>query len=388
MVSEKADVRRIQVLVVDDDNLARSLVMEVLESMGLSCAQAGSGEEAIRWFAEKRADLVLLDIVMPGMDGLETLRVLKEMDPQAMVVMITGQREFNSVVEAMRLGAFDYVSKPFQIPILENSVQRALDRHKMILERDRLVQELQAAKSLLEGEVVRRSGMAAVGTLAAGVAHEFNNLIGAMLGYAELAIRSGESRLQEQAMQVVLKSCARAKHIIGNLLVYARRQQAEPQTCRLSELMENTLALLERDFHKKEIEVHREVLGDDSAFCDPGQIAQVLFSVIDNAREAMHSGGKLTVTIDSTGPDHRIVIADQGVGIPPELLARIFEPFGHRDTLFAGHRIGLGLCVASMILEEHKGRIEIESQLNQGTTVRITLPKKTPSQVLLEKTGR
>ena len=386
-MTEKADDGRVQVLIVDDDNLARTLVVEVTENMGLSCAQAGSGEEAIRWFAEKRADLVLLDIVMPGMDGLETLRVLKEMDPQVMVIMTTGQREFNSVVEAMRLGAFDYVSKPFQIAILENSIRRALDRHEMIMERDRLFEELQAAKGLLQGEVVRRSGMAAVGTLAAGVAHEFNNLIGAMLGYAELAVRSGESRLQEQAIQVVLKSCARAKHIIGNLLVYARRQQAEPQTCRLSELMENTLALLERDFHKKEIEICREYFGDDSAFCDPGQIAQVLFTVIDNAREAMYSGGKLIVTIDSTGPDHRIVIADQGIGIPPEFLARIFEPFAYRDTLIAGHRIGLGLCVASMILQEHKGHIEIESRLNQGTTVRISLPKKTPSQVLFKKTA-
>lgn len=363
-----------KVLVVDDDRLVRSLLTQVLSEMGLPCVEAGSGEEAIRYLADGHADLVLLDIIMTGMDGLETLRVVREIKPTLPVIMTTGERKFDSVIEAMRLGAFDYVVKPFQVPILQSSIRRALDRRDMILEREELIRDLEQAKGYLENEVVRRSGLAAVGSLAAGVAHEFNNLMGAMVGYAELALRSKDPRLQEQASRVVLKSCNRAKHITGNLLAFAHRQQARRERCRLSALFDNTLALLEREFHKQKITVTTEFTDDDTALCDAGQISQVFFNVLNNARQAMPEGGKLSIRIDTTDDKHMIVIADEGVGIPRDLLETIFEPFASRGRP-GTERIGLGLPVARTILENHKGSIEIESEVGRGTTMTIHLPR-------------
>ncbi|MFH1742453.1 MAG: response regulator [bacterium] len=373
-----------KILIVDDDLMARNLVRDVLTYMGLNCVEAKGGEEAVRWLAENSVDLVLLDIVMPGMDGLETLRVIREMQPDLPVIMLTGEHKFDNVIEAMRLGAFDYVTKPFQLPILEKSVQRALDQQGMVRERERLIQELQQAKHYLEDEVVRRSGLATIGSLAAGVAHEFNNLIGAMIGYAELAVRSGDERLKEQTIQVVLKSCARAKQITGNLLVYARRQRAKPQMCRLSELLDNALALLERDFRKRNIKVVREVTEAHSTMCDPGQIAQVFFGVLDNAKEAMPEGGNISVRMMEANHECAISIADEGVGIPPDVLDRIFEPFAARGCVAGKERIGLGLSVAAMILDDHKGRIEIDSEVGRGTTVTIHLPIVSTSPVANE----
>jgi len=365
-----------RVLVVDDDRVARIVLCDVVRSMGLDCAEAASGEEAVQSLAENPVDLVLLDIVMPGMDGLETLRCLKQINPELLVIMSTGQREFETPVEAMRLGAFDYVTKPFQVPILEASIRRAIRHYEMVAERRELVRELQEAKGYLEEEVVRRSGLAAIGSLASSVAHEFNNLIGAMLGYAELASRTEDIELTKQALQVVQRSCSRAKHITSNLLVFARRQHTSRQVCRLTELLENTLALLERDFGKREIKVSKEFEGEHTVLCDPGQISQVLFSVLDNARHAMSNGGTLTIRTETTENEEVIVVSDQGVGIPPDLLESVFEPFAVRGTQAGSDRIGLGLSVAKTIMDNHGGTIEIDSEVDKGTTVTIRLPHK------------
>jgi signal transduction histidine kinase len=191
-----------------------------------------------------------------------------------------------------------------------------------------------------------------------------------------LALRSEDARLTEQALRVVLKSCDRAKHITGNLLVFARRQQATREKCRLSVLLDNTLALLEWEFRKQEIAVAREVVGDDTALCDPGQISQVFFNVLDNARQAMPQGGTVSIRIETSDEKQTIVIADDGVGIPRDLLEGIFEPFASCGDS-KRERIGLGLPVAKTILESHQGRIEVESEEGQGTTVTLHLPQKT-----------
>ncbi len=367
---------RPRVLIVDDNRMARTVMRDVVASMGLEYAEASSGEEAIRSVADIPVHLVLLDIVMPGMDGLETLRCLKQIKPDLLVIMSTVQREFETPVEAMRLGAFDYVTKPFQVPILETSIRRAIQHYEMIVERYELVRQLQEAKGYLEEEVVRRSGLAAVGSLASGVAHEFNNLIGAMLGYAELASRTEDRELTQQALEVIQRSCNRAKHITSNLLVFARRQHTTRQVCRLTEILDNTLALLERDFNKREIEVVKEFEGDHTVFCDPGQISQVIFNVLDNARQAMSGGGHLTIRIQSVANDEVIVVSDEGIGIPSDLLENVFEPFAARRNQTGTERIGLGLSVAKTIMDSHEGTIEIESEVDQGTTVTIRLPQK------------
>jgi two-component system NtrC family sensor kinase len=227
-------------------------------------------------------------------------------------------------------------------------------------------------------ELVQSSKLAAIGTLAAGVAHEFNNLLAAISGHTELALISDEMDEIKRSLQVVVDTVDRAKGITSNLLTFARRREPRMEKADVREAVESPLTLLERDLQKSGIEVVRKFSEVPQIVCDSGQISQVCLNMLTNARDAMiDKGGILTVEIGRDGDDVLIGFSDTGTGIKDGILEKLFEPFVTSKGALGGGTIagtGLGLSVAHGIVTSHGGTIDVDTESGRGSTFTVRLP--------------
>ncbi|NWG19927.1 MAG: response regulator [Chloroflexi bacterium] len=243
------------------------------------------------------------------------------------------------------------------------------------VERVRLFTELQVKQD----ELVRSSKLAALGTFAAGIGHEFNNLLAGVLGHAQLGLSSDSVAEKNEALEVAVRMCLRGRSITSGLLTFARRRSTQHELTRLSDLIRETATLVERELGKENIVVELHLHEVPPTLCDPGQIAQVLLNLITNARDAMREKGSGTITIELNrhGPRIELAVSDTGCGIPPEMIDQIFQPFvTTKGAMNASSTpgTGLGLAISHGIIEGHGGTIRVRSIVGQGTTMIVTLP--------------
>jgi signal transduction histidine kinase len=242
------------------------------------------------------------------------------------------------------------------------------------VENARLFDELRRKQN----ELIQSSKLAAVGTFAAGIAHEFNNLLGSMLGYAELGYGVDDLEEKNHSLDVVIQACRRGRSITRGLLTFARRQEHQRAMANLTDAIDETLALVEIDLRKSHIELVRHVEPVPSTICDLGQLAQVVLNLITNARDAMKPlGGRLTIGLCERRGWLELSVSDTGSGIPEEIRDKIFEPFVTTKGALGGSQTpgtGLGLSVSYGIVQEHGGAIAVESAIGRGTTMTVRLP--------------
>lgn len=232
---------------------------------------------------------------------------------------------------------------------------------------------------LLRQQLLRAQRLCSVGTLASSVAHEFNNILTTIINYAKLGLRpqcSEASRLE--ALEKILKGGQRAATIVGGMLGYARNQTVQRELTDLITLIEDVLLLCEKDLSKHQVKVEKKYHGRPQAPIIRGQIEQILLNLIINARQAMPGGGRLTVEVRANSASHlaEIRISDTGVGIAPDKLRMIFDPFyTTKEPDDEGHGgNGLGLSVCRQIIEQHQGRIRVESIVGKGSKFTVKLP--------------
>ena len=227
-------------------------------------------------------------------------------------------------------------------------------------------------------ELIESSKLAAVGTLAAGVAHEFNNLMAAISGHAELGLVSDDMDEIKRSLQVVVQTVDRAKRITTNLLTFARKREPRMELADITQAVGNPLELMQRDLEKSDIRLVRKFSDVPAIVCDAGQISQVCLNLLTNARDAMlPDGGTLTVEIKRDDQDVLIAFTDTGTGIPPHILDNLFKPFVTTKGPLGGGEMagsGLGLSVSDGIIKNHGGTIDVETELGKGSTFTIRLP--------------
>jgi signal transduction histidine kinase len=230
----------------------------------------------------------------------------------------------------------------------------------------------------LRQQLLQAQKLSSVGALASSVAHEFNNILTTIINYARLALRNTDEAARGQALEKILKGSQRAATIINSMLGFARNTSSQRQLTDLVALVEEVLVLTDKDLSKHRIQVEKKYVGRPHAWVVPAQIEQVLLNLIINARQAMPRGGHLKIEVRENARTQlaEVRVADTGVGIPAERLRLIFEPFyttkepdanGHGGT-------GLGLSVCRQIIEQHHGRIRVESLVGKGSTFTVKLP--------------
>ncbi|GAB4112690.1 MAG: ATP-binding protein [Roseiflexaceae bacterium] len=265
-----------------------------------------------------------------------------------------------------------------QIRGLDADEQRVLaafaHQAAITLENARLFDELRHKQV----ELVQSSKLAAVGTFAAGIAHEFNNLLGSMLGYAELGYGANDLAEKNRSLDVVIQACRRGRGITRGLLTFARRQEHARSLSDLTDAVNETLTLVEIDLRKSKINVVRQFEPLPLTMCDLGQLSQVVLNLITNARDAMKpGGGTLTITLRDRQNQIELSVSDTGCGIPPEMVDKIFEPFVTTKGALGGSQTpgtGLGLSVSYGIIKEHGGTISVTSEVGRGTTMTVLIP--------------
>jgi two-component system, NtrC family, sensor kinase len=230
-----------------------------------------------------------------------------------------------------------------------------------------------------QDELVRSSKLAALGTFSAGIAHEFNNLLAGILGYAQLGLLSDDVAEKNEALDVAARACLRGRGITTSLLTFARRSDPQRALSQIRDAVEETLALVERELGKLNIRVERRLQPVPLTICDLGQIGQVLLNLITNARDAMltQDGGVITIELAQRGSQIELVVSDTGSGIPDHLLQQVFQPFMTTKGALGGSTTpgtGLGLAISYGIVEGHGGTISVASTVGRGTTMTVRLP--------------
>lgn len=231
----------------------------------------------------------------------------------------------------------------------------------------------------LRQQLMRAQRLSSVGTLASSVAHEFNNILTTIINYAKLGLRPDcTEAARVQSLEKILKGSQRAATIINSMLGFARNYSTQREQTDLGSLVEEVLLLTEKDLSKHHVQVETKFFGRPQAPVVRAQIEQVLLNLIINARQAMPRGGQLRIEVrdNATTKMAEIRISDSGIGIPPEQLRMIFEPFyTTKEPDDQGHGgSGLGLSVCRQIIEQHHGRIRVESLVGKGSKFTVKLP--------------
>ena len=245
------------------------------------------------------------------------------------------------------------------------------------------VAELTQQLAVCKQQLLQTQKMAALGELVSTTTHEFNNVLMTILNYARHGQRHKDEPTRDKSFEKILTAAQRAANITASILAVARNRSGNFEPTKLKPLIEDALVLLERELSKYRISVELHLADVPDALAQGNQIQQVLLNLLINARQAMQSGGTVTIRLehDAAAGTVDLIVRDTGCGIPADKLPRIFDPYfttkpGPDETGKGG--TGLGLSSCRQIIEAHRGRIRVESTIGKGTQFTIKLPVAKP----------
>jgi two-component system cell cycle sensor histidine kinase/response regulator CckA len=368
----------IHILHLEDNPDDAELVQSILEDGGLTCETVlVEDEEAfVEALDERGFDLMLADYSVPKFDGLSALLMVRVKQPDLPVIFVSGMLGEQLVIDSLTAGARDYILKK-SLARLVPAVQRTLQE---VEKRDERRQ--------LEAQSVEGQKMEVIGQLAAGVAHDFNNILAVIIGYCEL-LRSDlpPASPQLKYAEEIRHASERAAGLTRRLLIACRKQTVQPTVLNLNDVMEDMNQMLRRLIDAN-IEMTL-VPGDISSVnIDSGYVGQVLMNLVVNARDAMPYGGDLTIATADVAVDEdctdsymsmfpgdyvMLSVSDTGTGMTDEVKERLFEPLFTTKPL--GKGTGLGLSTCKKIIHQSGGHISVRTASGKGTTFEVYLPR-------------
>src|SRR5258707_1925881 len=413
---EYAESHDRRILIVGDEESVLNFFADYL-SETYSCATAANAQEALEILALEPFALVLTDMQMPGLSGIELLRRITEHYKDTAVIIVSGIARTQRVMDAIRVGASDYLIKPCDLDVLTISVERALERRMLLRNARRYKHDLEHRNDelarqkcemvRLQAQVLQTEKMASLGQMAAGVAHELNNPAGfiysnidLLKGYIERleSCLSGYDQLELPAaalarigaikqandydnivadLESILSDCQigaeRIRDVVQNLRLFSRLDEAEVKKVDLNEGIESTLRLLSEYYRAGRIGLIRDYGEIPPVNCYAAQLNQVWMNLLANAAQAVgNDAGEVRITTRCEGRTVLVSVSDSGPGISTEQMKKIFDPFFTTNPV--GEGTGLRLSISHGIIERHGGKIEIESNPGTRTTFTISLP--------------
>ncbi len=375
---EPEQIKNIRLLLVDDEAQFRSTLAKRLQKRGVVALQAGSGEECLSILEDHPMDVVVLDVKMPGISGIDALSQITERHAETEVILLTGHAATQDGVEGIKSGAYDYLTKPVEFDHLLGKIIQAYE--KILGEKQQ--KEAAEYRARTKQQMIATERLAALGTLAAGIAHEINNplaIINESAGYLESLLQKQEyadmprKAVFEKALKNIGGSVGRARNITHQLLGNVRKTKPILTDVDAFELVLETAQLIKKEAQEKEIVVDLRTAEDlKPILTDPNQVRQVLINLISNAIHATPQQGRISVEVAPTAGGISIAVSDTGTGVPKEHLEKIFEPFF--STKAPGEGTGLGLFVTREIVEKLGGTVEVMSRMGQDTRFTVYIP--------------
>ena len=361
-----------RILVCDDNVDFLKVVAEMLKTHGHEPVMAKTGNQALQKAAKLSPDVVLLDYRLPDMDGAEVLRELRRIDDKLPIIIMTGFGHEKLAAKVIKLGAMDYLVKPFKSSELLQSVEHTVQQ----AEEERQKTELE--KFVFWGKLFPM------------VAHEIRTPLHSIGGALTLIkSRHPGDETTVRALQIIHEEIVRLNEFVNQCLDFSRPPAREAlTTIDLNETVNSCVQLIAPFLttEAKQVTVEKKLEKTlPSVFGNPYEIKQVLINLLKNAVEAIPTSGRIVVETVHRKDEPRefadIRVLDTGVGIKQEDLAELFTPFFSKKR----SGIGLGLAICKKIIEEnHRGRIRVESKPSKGTTITVTLPVERPEEGLQE----
>lgn len=375
------DKSEAKILVIDDEEGIQRGCLRALEPAGYHVEAVGSLAEGRQHLDQGRFDLLLLDVMLPDGKGIDLLPYVRSLDPEMVVIVITGFATVELAVQAIREGAYDFIAKPFTKEVLQVTVEQGLEKRHLSLDAKRLQQVEREAQELAheKEEMERLNEFKTSFTLM--VAHELRAPVSALLSFLRTMRRGFVS--PEKQDEILDRSIDRAEELldlVNDLLSLAAARQIspsdEPEPIDVCLILEEMAPLLQTQADEKNIALNLELNDSPLVRGHSDQIGQLWMNLISNAIKYTPEGGKVSIQVYAE--DGWVVgsVMDSGIGIEPDLKERIFDDFYRTPRAKAFNRLGtgLGLTLVKQIVERHGGCIEVQSEPGEGSRFTFKLP--------------
>lgn len=373
-----------QILLVDDEKPTLEMLGLLLRSYGYRVLTAENAAEGLEIFRKEGPPVVLTDIKMPGMDGIELLRRIKSESPETEIIMITGHGDLELAIQSLKHDATDFITKPINVDVLEIALKRANERMSFRREIREYTENLERLVEEKTRELLEAERLVAVGQTVAGLAHAIKNISGHLRGGAFVLEKGFELKNEKylrQGWDMVKGNVSRISNMAIDLLNYSKERKPNYQLCCPNRIMEEVVELMQPSALEHHITLQKSLdEGLPQVWLDPEGIhrclANLLTNAIDACREAGSRNRRPEILVRSLKPEGWAVgyqIEDNGCGMDEETRNQVFRLFfstkGSRGT-------GLGLMMTKKIIDEHGGVIELESEKDRGTRFYIRLPER------------
>jgi len=366
------------ILLVDDEEDIREVVGMSLADIGYTVHTAENGEKALALFRSLIPPIVLTDIKMPGLDGIELLQQIKRENPETEVVMITGHGDMDLAIKSLKYEATDFITKPINVEALEIALKRVRER---IIMRRQLKTYTENLEALVREKTELQDHLSSLGLMIGSISHAIKGLLTGLDGGMYLldsGFRKENKDRIEEGWETVKLMVERIRKLILDILYYAKQRDLKWERVDAIRFATDVATVIEPKMSDCNIAFGRNFDETAGQFeIDAGYVHSALMNILENAIDAcMRDGAK---------QDHQIVLAllqdkehiifevhDNGVGMDEDTRSKIFTPFfsskGRRGT-------GLGLYISNQIIEQHGGQIRVTSRPGRGTCFTIRLPK-------------
>jgi two-component system, NtrC family, sensor kinase len=397
-------------LLVDDDLSILILFERFLKKEGYQVFVAGAGKEALDFMVYNKIDIVISDVMMEDMDGIEVCKRAKELYPDIECILVTGHRHSEVAVKALRVGVYDYLTKPVDLNEMLVAIERAYEKinlnrtrlyrdrelkisseiiSKMNEDLEKRISERSCELANIQSQLFQTSKLATLGEMSAGLAHEMNQPLGAISlvskSFKKLLTKDKLTREEiEEGIADIDFSVDRMVKVIQHIRTFARQEAMKFLSVDVNATIENALTLLGEQLRLHSIDIMLACDPDLPRIAgEPYHLEQVWVNILANARDAMDEKEKVEPgfekklkIITACEPDTKevkISFIDNGPGIPLDIRDKVLEPFF--TTKEVGKGVGLGLSISYGIIDEHKGRILVKSEDRKGTVISVLLPQ-------------
>ena len=422
---DKPRIKNIRVLIVDDEEYIRLSLSELLSYIGFEVATAANGEDALKKLAENRFDMAFMDIKIPGMNGVELLGRVRKAYPDVSVIMMTGYATVENAVEAVKLGAYDFLRKPYDIEEIKVSINRLLEKKKLeeecklweealhntldelekkveertaelskanlllkqeISERRQAEEEIRKLNEELEQRVFQRtaeleSANKELESFSYSVSHDLRAPLRAIGGFSKILFEDSADKLDDEGkrlLNIIQGNTEKMENIIDDLLALSRigRKDVELSDIDMHELAKAVFDEVKAVNPERKLQFNVKPL--PPAHGDKGMIRQVFFNLLSNAIKFTKPKEVSVVEVGgyADGSRNMYYVKDNGVGFDMQYANQLFGAFQrlHSDEEFEG--TGIGLAIVKRIVNRHDGKIWAEGKENEGATFYFTIPKK------------
>jgi two-component system, sensor histidine kinase and response regulator len=422
---DKSRIKNIRVLIVDDEEYIRLSLSELLSYIGFEVATAANGEDALKKLTENRFDMAFMDIKIPGMNGVELLGRVRKAYPDVSVIMMTGYATVENAVEAVKLGAYDFLRKPYDIEEIKVSVNRLLEKKKLeeecklweealrntldelekkveertvelskanlllkqeITEHRQAEEEIRKLNEELEQRVFQRtaeleSANSELESFSYSVSHDLRAPLRAISGFSKILFEDCADKLDDEGkrlLNIIQGNTEKMENIIDDLLALSRigRKDVELSDIDMYELAKAVFDEVKAINPERKLQFNVKPL--PPAHGDKGMIRQVFFNLLSNAIKFTKPKEVPVVEVGGSADGSKNVyyVKDNGVGFDMQYANQLFGAFQrlHSDEEFEG--TGIGLAIVKRIVNRHDGKIWAEGKENEGATFYFTIPKK------------